>query len=111
MKIDKLLSEFKAEIEGTSPSMTKAIVAFATGTGKKSYNAIKNEKGQWMIDDKDKAIPPHAKAEVLDVLRYVGKNLKAFAKPDISVWDITSGTTGIEVIDDSGKRYKMAFRR
>ena len=106
-KFIRKLNEFKAEITATNPTATVANIAFATGTGRKTYRAEKTEKG-WMIKGD---VPPAAKAEVLDVLRYVGKNIKAFAKDDISTWDIVSGGTGIEVIDDSGKRYKLAFRK
>ena len=106
-KFVRTLSEFKAEIIATNEQGSVANIAFATGTGRKTYRAEKTEKG-WMIKGD---VPPVAKAEVLDVLRYVGKNIKAFAKDDVSTWDIVSGGTGIEVIDDSGKRYKLAFRK
>jgi len=109
-KLSRKLNEFQAEIAGTNPAATVANIAFATGTGKRTYRAVKTEKG-WAIKDDEKKLPPSTKAEVLDVLRYVGKNIKAFAKDDTSTWDIVSGGTGIEVIDDNGKRYNLAFRR
>jgi len=83
VRLQKLLTELRAEITGP-----KTVVI----NGKK-YN----------IDQ----LTGLTKKIISDVLRYIGKNLPAFTKYDLTNWDIQTFPDGnVKVTDDKGRSWK-----
>ena len=67
--------------------------------------------GMVVINGKKYAIqqlPPNAQRIVNSVTRFIGKNMKAFTKYDLTNWDIQTKADGtVLVTDDNGKKWSF----